>query len=357
MAELLKDRYSIPFFHSLCDEIQKVYVGFNKESFFANIYDEHWDERELKARMGHITQCLYYHLPTSYEKALSILKPVSVKFSGFEPMFFPDYVEQFGLDEYEFSIDALEHFTKYSSSEFAVRPFIIRYPEKMMQQMGQWALSENYHVRRLASEGCRPRLPWAIALPEFKKNPSIILPILEKLKSDETDYVRRSVANNLNDISKDNPSVVVDVATNWLGESDETDKLVKHACRTLLKAGNPDVLSMFGFTSPKNIKVRKLKCNAQVESGKALNFSCEVVSNKKLGMLRVEFAIDFVKANKKTSRKVFKISESDVSENIKIVSKKFSFKPISTRKYYSGKHKLAIIVNGVELAKKSFELK
>ena len=136
--------------------------------------------------MRHITETLHQFLPNDYPKAINVLKPIAAKCSGFEYMFFQDYVEVYGMDDYETSIPALEHFTKYASSEFAVRPFIIKYPSKMMRQMEKWANSENHHVRRLASEGCRPRLPWAMALAEFKSNPSPILKVIEKLKNEAT---------------------------------------------------------------------------------------------------------------------------------------------------------------------------
>jgi len=193
MAEILKYRYNANFINSLCDKIQERHADFNRAAFTSAVFDESWEQKELKERMGHIATCLQEFLPQEYDDALKILKPVSEHFTGFEPMIFPDFVERFGVDHYELSINALEYFTRYSSSEFAVRPFIVKHPEKMMQQMLAWADSDNHHVRRLASEGCRPRLPWAMALPDFKNNPSPILPILEKLKNDESEYVRRSV--------------------------------------------------------------------------------------------------------------------------------------------------------------------
>ena len=128
---------------------------------------------------------------------------------------FTDYVEVYGLDDWEASIPALEEFTQQFSAEFAIRPFIVRYPERTMAQMLTWAGHESAEVRRLASEGCRPRLPWGIRLQDLVADPSPILPILERLKNDESESVRRSVANNLNDISKDNADVVLDLLPAW----------------------------------------------------------------------------------------------------------------------------------------------
>jgi len=270
-------------------------------------------------------------------------------------MFFQDYVECYGLHDFATSIDALAHFTKHASSEFAVRAFILQDEKRMMKQIAQWAKADNHHVRRLASEGCRPRLPWAISLPAFKKNPKPVLSILKTLMKDDSEYVRRSVANNLNDISKDHPELIIAWAQQWLGRNKNTDRLIKHACRTLLKQGNPQVMALFGFTTPSYLKVSSLKLKQEVTMGEVLDFSFLVKSQKeKLGKCRLEFAIDFVKANGSLNRKVFKIAEADYAKKEKHITKHFSFKKISTRKYYAGTHHLSIIINGVEQTSKTF---
>jgi 3-methyladenine DNA glycosylase AlkC len=226
-----------------------------------------------------------------------------------------------------------------------------------MRQMELWAESDNLHVRRLASEGCRPRLPWAMALPAFKRDPRLVLSILKKLKADESEYVRRSVANNLNDIAKDNPAAVVKIARHWQGESEQTDRLLKHACRTLLKQARPDIMKLFGFAKPEHIRIGDLVVQRRVKIGGDLPFSFTLHSlQSPLGKLRIEFAMDFMKQNGRPSRKLFKFSEAEHSGNEKSYCKSYSFRPISTRKYYAGAHGLAIIVNGFELAKATFEL-
>ncbi len=271
-------------------------------------------------------------------------------------MFFPTFVELYCLDDYPLCIDALAFFTQYSSAEFAVRPLIEKQPEMMMAQMLKWASSDNEHIRRLASEGCRPRLPWASALPAFKQDPTLILLILEKLKDDKSEYVRRSVANNLNDISKDNPELVVELVKQWQGISKQCDWIIKHACRGLLKQAHPEALKLFGFSSVSHVSVTKLNVDKQVVMGDTLAFSFELSSKQALGKLRIEYAIDFMKKNGKQARKIFQISESTIQARQKQVSKNFSFKPISTRKYYLGKHQLAVIVNGVEKQVIEFKL-
>ena len=358
MPEPLKFLYNRELIRALCTELKSEYPTFDSRTFTRHVFDKGWGDRELKQRMRHIARCLHRHLPDDYLQALAILKPVSSRFSGFEYMFFQDYVELYGLEHYQPSITALEQFTKYSSSEFAVRQFIIRYPDRMMRQMERWAASKNHHVRRLASEGCRPRLPWAIALPAFKEDPQAVLRILNKLKDDDSEYVRRSVANNLNDISKDNPQQVIDTAKHWLGDNDDTDWIIRHACRSLLKQGDPEVLKLFGFAKPTHVKIDNLQAQKSVRIGSKLAFSFDISSSKKkLGKLRIEYAIDFMKQNGKLSRKVFKILEAVVDSRTKSVSKSHSFKLISTRKYYPGRHGIAIIVNGKELTNTAFTLR
>lgn len=357
MSNLLKDIYNKKLVTTLSTEISIIYPDFNKKEFVNNVFNETWEDKELKQRIRHISEAMKQALPDDYVKSIEILKPVSLKFSDLEHMIFPDFVEFYGIDDLTTSIDAMEFFTERSSSEFPVRFFIIKYKDKMMRQMNIWSKSKNEHVRRLASEGCRPRLPWAIALPEFKKDPAKILPILERLKSDKSEYVRRSVANNLNDISKDNPEIVIEIAKKWLGLSSDTDKLVKHACRTLLKSGNVQVLKLFGFKPPTHVTYENFKLTKKVTMGESLEFSCNILSDKnKLGKLRIEYAIYFIRLNNKISRKIFKISEGDYKSKQLKITKKHSFREISTRKYYTGKHSVSIIVNGKVLIKSDFRI-
>jgi len=353
MPEPLKNAYSFDLIDQLAKEFKLHYSPFNKKKFTQSVLSDDWDNLELKQRMSRIVEVLGVCLPSDYPEAIDILIPVSKKFNGMIHMFFPEFVEQFGMEHFELSMNTLEQLTSGSTSEFAIRPFIIAQPKKAMKQMSLWSSSENEHVRRLASEGCRPRLPWAMALPEYKKDPAAVIEIIVKLIDDESLYVRRSVANNLNDISKDNPHLVIEIAEKYLGKSKEIDWVIKHACRGLLKKGDKKVMSIFGLAEAKHVD----KVDQQVSKGEKLNFEFELFSKtKELGQLRLEFIIDFMKANGRTAGKIFKISEGDYSSNKRYVSKYFSFKQITTRKYYAGEHFISIVVNGDIVAKKAFQL-
>ena len=359
MSSLLKDRYSPAYVKRLAGAVRVVWPRFDQAGYVRAVFGDGWGALELKQRMRRLGSTLHGFLPMPYPQQIAVLKKVAPPFGGLEGMLFPDFVEQFGLDDFVTSVRALEWFTQFSSSEFAVRPFIVRYGAKMMAVMRRWASHESEHVRRLASEGCRPRLPWAMTLPDFKRDPSPVLPILEALKGDPSDYVRRSVANNLNDIAKDHADVVLKLARRWLGKSKVTDALVKHACRTLLKRGDKRALELFGYRRTATAKVTGLRFStAKLSIGEDLRFQF-VVSHAATRPvpLRLEYAVDFVKASGRTTRKVFKITEGSFAPGeLREFERKHPFRDFTTRKHHPGKHRLSILVNGEVSAEASLML-
>jgi 3-methyladenine DNA glycosylase AlkC len=176
MAEPLKNMYSPFFFEKLCPILNETIPGFHCNRFIHCVFDSHWPDLELKQRVRQITNVLHHFLPPHFPEAVKILITLSKRLrtefrgQGFALIFLADYIEVYGLDHYDQSVQAMEEITQLVSAEFAVRPFLIRYPEKMMQQMRAWAAHEADSVRRLASEGCRPRLPWAIQVPFLKQD-------------------------------------------------------------------------------------------------------------------------------------------------------------------------------------------
>ena len=359
MAEQLKNMFfTSESINSIANLIKNQYSKFDKKEFIKLINSGGFKNMELKEKMRHLTKCMHKTLPSSFDKAVDILIKIAPEVKGFESMSLPDYVEQYGLDNWDISLPAMAHFTKYSSSEFAVRPFLDMDPQRGMKYMMELAENELFNIRRFSSEGCRPRLPWAMALPKFKKDPSLIIPVLEKLKNDESEFVRRSVANNLNDISKDNPDIALDLCKKWKGESKETDWIIKHACRGMLKAGNKKALMLFGFGDPKNIDVEDLCFNNQaVNMGEKLQFTFNLINKeKKLTKIRLEYCVYFMKANGKLAGKVFQISEKSCLPGKYPYKRNQSFINMSTRKHYPGKHQIAIIVNGEEKIRKDFQL-
>lgn len=356
MAEQLKNVYTKNYIKNLALKIKEHNNNFEIDDFINSIFDKTWQELELKQRMRYIAITLDKYLPFSYEEQLKILKPVSKDFKSFESMFFQDFVEVFGLSDFDNSMKALEVFTQDSSSEFAIRQFILKYEDKTMNQMKKWSQSLNEHLRRLSSEGCRPRLPWAVALPLFKKDPRKVFEIIELLKNDKSLYVRKSVANNLNDISKDNPHLVIDFVKANLGVSKELDWICKHASRTLLKRGDKNILKLFDFDKSGHVDIVNFTCDKSVYTNESLNFSFDLVSKESIGTIRVEYVIDYLKSNGVHNKKVFMISQNEIKSNSKKFIKKQSFKNMSTRKHYLGIHYISILINGEEIIKKEFLL-
>lgn len=363
---LLKDLYSVSFYNNFAEVLEEVIPSFDRKGFEKTIFDETWEGKELKERMKHTSMVLSKILPTEFEAATKLIERIicrlqqkGVKENGLEYMFFPDYIETYGIDHFDAAVRSIEFVTQFTSCEFAVRPFIIKYGNRMIEQMLSWSLHEDHMVRRLASEGSRPRLPWAIALPGLKKNPAPILPILENLKSDPSDWVRRSVANALNDISKDNPDIVISIAKQWHGIGKETDAIIKHGCRTLLKNGHADILSYYGLSSTLSLHISDFRIiTPKIKVGDCLEFSFTLKNISTEGHnVRLEYGLHFLRKNGQLSKKVFKISERKLlpSESIPIL-KKHSFKVITTRKFYAGIHQVSIIINGVERGMGKFML-
>ncbi|QMV42984.1 DNA alkylation repair protein [Cohnella cholangitidis] len=353
MAEPLKAMYNEPFLRAFMDIVKKSHPEFQGESFVRLVLAEGWAELELKGRMRRITESLGATLPSDYGKALDVLEAIADECRGFPYLFFPDFVEVYGLEHWERSIAALALFTRMSSSEFAVRPFLKRDQRRMMAQMQAWSLDPNEHVRRLASEGCRPRLPWADALPALKCDPDPIWPILEQLKADPSEYVRRSVANNLNDISKDHPEKVLAIAQAWIGACEETDWVVRHACRGMLKAARPEAMKLFGIVPQPEIKVLEWEAApSAVRMGGTTEFRYALETpGGDPAKLRLELAVEFPRSTGKLYRKLFKLSEKTVAGGTRLQGgRSFSFADLSTRRHYPGIHRFALIVNGQEVA-------
>lgn len=362
---LIKDIYSAAFFERFSNSAAVVLPSFDKENFRQLVFDQHFAGKEWKERMKHITGVLHYFLPAHFADAVNCIEQLIIQLrkdhfadDSLPFMFLPDYIETYGINHLKPAIKAFTFVTQFVSCEFAVRPFLLQYEQQMMAQMQKWSLHKNSKVRRLASEGCRPRLPWAMALPTLKKDPRAIIPILENLKNDPSESVRRSVANNLNDIAKDNPDTVLAIAEQWIGTSTLTDAIIKHGCRTLLKQGNTRILKLYGLQSEHIHLEDFLITTPVVATGEHLEFSFRVQNNNpQQQMIRLEYGLYYKKAKGHLARKVFKISERlyQPGEAV-LLQRKQSFWLITTRKFHFGGHQLSIIINGKEQERKDFEL-
>lgn len=337
----------------------QIYPSFDQKEFVADAQNG-FDQLELKERIKQISQALKKGLPQVYPYALKfIVKASTLLPAGFEQMPLPTFVELYGEFHPEESLKALEDLTQGSTGEFAIRPFLKNDPKGTLKKMLLWSANSNEHIRRLSSEGCRPRLPWGGNFSYAIEQPKAILPILVNLRNDDSLYVRKSVANNLNDISKDHPQLVLDIAKKWLSENESnTNWIVKRALRTLLKNAHPEALQLFGFADPKSIQLADLVIKKEeVKIGDAIHFSFNLKNDsEKAKKLRVEYLIDY--RNKiGSSQKVFQVSEFSLEgSSKKSFSPKQSVADMTTRKHFPGEHQLSIRVNGEILKSQKFDL-
>lgn len=358
---LLKDLLNQDSIGVIAAAVAAVHPAFDRQGFLRAVFDGQWAGRELKQRMRHVAEELRTHLPPDYRDAVEVLVAASpaTAGAGFAAMALSDVVEAFGLDDPDASIPALEALTKVVSAEFAVRPFIDRYPDRMWGQLLEWAGSDDPAVRRLASEGSRPRLPWGMRLRSLIADPGPVRPVLEALCHDPSEDVRRSVANHLNDIAKDHPQLVMAWLEQWQDASCEVEQITRHALRTLLKQGDPRALRLLGYDPEPRIDVRDLQVDPPcVTVGSQARLGFVVVSTGEHGQhLVIDAVVYFVKTNGARSPKVFRLRTAQLApgEHL-VVRRRLSFAQMSTRTVHPGTHAIDVQVNGAVQRRIEFEV-
>lgn len=366
MAELLKYIYNDSFFETYAAALEEVVPDFDRKGFLAYFATPHWAALELKQRMAYLAFVTQKWLPREFrDKAASVLSLISalrikgIREQNLEYIFLADIIGESGIGDPEESLGVIEKVTAFTSFEFAVRPFILKYPALMMKQMLLWAGHPDANVRRFASEGCRPRLPWGLQLRAFVQDPSPILPILEKLRDDPSDYVLKSVGNNLNDISRDHPVIVRELIAAWKGKSSRTDRMLRQAARTLLKAGDAQTLALFGHHGSVSYTMDGFVAGKQeVPIGESLEFEFCLINNEdKKTDFRVEYYVWFVKSGGRYSKKIFKICDKTLEPGEKASwRKRHMFADLTTRRHFAGRHKISIVINGNESEALEFEV-
>jgi 3-methyladenine DNA glycosylase AlkC len=359
MAEPLKNSFDVAMVRRLAGSLARADPRFKARAFVASATRE-FDQLELMDRARRVAAALRDHLPTDYPAAVEVIlgslghdsSPAkSGSMDAFRFLPFSIFVAEHGLDETHFdaSMKAQYEITKLFTSEFSIRAFLERHPERTLARLREWARDRDPHVRRLVSEGSRPRLPWAGRLRGFQKDPRPVLDLLELLKDDPSEYVRRSVANNLNDIGKDHPEVLVEVASRWLkGASAERAALVRHALRFLVKQGDPGALKALGHGEKASVTVSGRAAPRRVRIGDRIRVTVKVTSRSRLSQrLAVDLSVGYVKADGSRRAKVFKMSVIDLAPRQSILlSKVLSFAQHTTRRHFPGRHTLDVVVNG-----------
>lgn len=382
----LKDQINVGFITTLATELMKDQLLCKKlrpnwPTYFLKRYQrEQGFELELKARVRLLSELLANELSLTglgFEQQVEVLLAVAPKLKGLGMMFLPDYLEIAGLDLPNVALKLMERVTCHFSAEFVIRRFLQQHPELTKSFLERWINSPNEHLRRLASEGTRPRLPWSFPLKASIADPRWMLPLLTQLKADPSLYVRKSVANHLNDISKDHPQLVIKVATDWLAakapvvEKKHTQWIVKKALRTLLKQGHAGALELIGL-SPKGavpLRLVEWKLSQQcIAIGETLEMQFVLTPKKSIHGsledlidLRLEYAIEFQKKGvHHRSRKVFMLKQGQWKPENRsaqmVITKKHHFKDLTTRKHYPGLHRIELLLNGRALGACELEL-
>jgi len=331
---------------------------------------------EFKARAQHVCNALEATLPDDFERAAGVLEkslaPVGTRRSTVAPDVATDaglngwavwplgeYVARRGLESPERALRTLHALTQRFTAEWPVRAFIEAHPELTFATLAAWARDPSEHVRRLASEGSRPRLPWGLQLKALIADPSPTLPLLQALQDDQSEYVRRSVANHLNDIAKDHPAIVAEwLETHLPDASPERRALLKHASRTLIKRGDARILKAWGLGQKLRGEAGLKVAPKRVAIGDSIELAVALKSNaRKAQKLVVDYAVHHVKANGGTSAKVFKgwVLELGAGQE-RLLRKRHSLKLITTRRYHAGRHALDLLVNGETVASAAFDL-
>ena len=370
MAEALKHHYGPEIPRRIATMMRAVHPRFDTRAFLRHALDG-YETLELMQRGAKIADALHAHLPADFPAAVAILlaslnQPAAANDADKNPitsfLFLPHtlFVAQHGLDHFEVSMRAQHALTQRFSAEFSIRKFIQQKQIDTLQVLKVWATDPSAHVRRLVSEGTRPRLPWAPRVRAFQQDPRPVLALLELLKDDPSLYVRRSVANNLNDIGKDHPELLFATVERWLrNASDNRQWIVRHALRSAVKRGEQGALRVLGFGDAAKVNINNANVSpTQVNQGATVQVSFDMVNTTpRAQRLVVDLCVHFIKANGSARPKVFKLREIELGARaVASFSKRLSLKDLTTRKHYPGVHRVEVVVNGRAMPVAAFEL-
>ncbi len=372
MAYQLKDQFGESAPRAIAAMIRAVHPEFAHEAFLRDALAG-YGPLALTARGQQVAAALGKHLPAEFPRAVEVLlasasQPHEHRASGgmaaFLYMPHMYYVAQYGLDHFEDAMRAQHALTQRFTAEYSIRPFLERHPEATLARLREWARDPSEHVRRLVSEGTRPRLPWAPRLRAFQEDPRPVIELLELLKDDPSLYVRRSVANNLNDIGKDHPKLLTQIAKRWLRgagaerPSPERKWIVNHALRSAIKRADAGALGALGYGGKAQVFARKVSISpARAKIGGHVAIAFTLVNKlAKRQRVMADLVVHFVKA-RGTGAKTFKLRAVDLGPRGSLaLSKKIALKQLTTRKHYPGVHKVEALFNGARVPLGQFTL-
>ncbi len=380
--EPFKNLLNATLVHRAAAALQRHDARFDAQRFAA-LASTGLDALEMKGRALHICAALEATLPPDFDAAAALIEAALAPVADIagEPVpgqivnggagdaeglkgwiLWPagEFIARRGLAQPERALRALHALTQRFSAEFAIRPFIATHPELVFATLARWCTDPSAHVRRLVSEGSRPRLPWGLQLKALIADPSPTLPLLRALQDDPSAYVRRSVANHLNDIAKDHPALIAAWLDRHLADAGaERRALLRHASRTLIKRGDTAVLRAWGMGARFHGRVGFTIAPARVTVGGELQLSLVLESaSRQAQKLVIDYAVHHVKADGRTTPKVFKGWTLELPPGGRIaLARRHSMKPVTTRRYHAGRHAVTLHVNGQPLAEAAFELR
>ncbi len=359
-APALKEIFNLERLQHIAAEMSAVYPAFDAKGFLKHA-TAGLAELSVMQRMARVSESLHAVIALDYPQTLKRLYALAPRLnSGFVSLFLAHYVASYGLHDFKRSMAALKYFTPFGSAEFAIRHFLLHDFKRTLAVLQAWSLDTNEHVRRLASEGSRPRLPWSFRLAEVQANPQLCASILDNLKADSSLYVRKSVANHLNDITKDHPDWVLSLIEGWSLDNPHTAWIARHALRSLIKQGNTRALTIMGAGARAEVRIGELSVTPAVISlGERITLSFTLQSTADTAQkLVVDYAIDYVKSAGHSASKVFKLKAFTLGAGEQQrISREQHIRELTTRKHYPGKHAVHVMVNGERLGSAEFELR
>ncbi|MCF6474927.1 DNA alkylation repair protein [Nonomuraea sp. MG754425] len=351
MAQPLKDLINAGSVATLAGGLAAAWPAFPRARFTAAALSG-LDGLELKARVAHVAAALHDALPLPYPRAAALVRECAGDLDMWSGWPATEHTAARGLDHLAAAMRTLAALTPYATGEFAVRPFLERHRDEALTIMYEWAESPDEHLRRLASEGSRPRLPWAGRV-GWLMTPGPTLPLLDRLRDDPSEYVRRSVANHVNDLAKDHPEVALELLARWrAGGGSHVERVLRHAARGLLRAGHPQALALVGAT-PGSGAVDTLALESDVVAvGGKLAFTVTVTAGA-AGPVLLKYAV-----RRAGSRRVFHLGQREAggAGETFTLRKSHSFRPVTTRDEPPGARELDVIVNGRVAATLPFTL-
>lgn len=357
-----KDYFDREAAQALADQLQRA-VAIDRSGFLRRA-TRRLRELEMMDRVRQFSAAMRWALPAKIPTALQLLTkslppplPNCERVTdGYLQWPVGQFIADYGTEHFEPSFEAMVELTQRFSSEFAIRPFVIRDPSRTFERLTRLTDHDSPHVRRWCSEGVRPRLPWGTRIDALVDDPAPILPILDALKDDPEEYVRRSVANNLNDIAKDHPALVVQTVRKWMAK--KRRRLIEHALRTLIKDAYGPALELLGYGPPERISARLDISPKRAKIGESVTLSAVLENrNPTTRHLLVDYVVHYRKASGKALPKVFKWKQVAVpAQGALTLKKKQHFRPTTIRPLYPGRHEVELQVNGVSLAQTRLSL-